>query len=842
MSGYDPVDTQGLIRFQFPGLINPPTAGATWTIEVLVYRRFRQVTTLILKGTKTVTALTPWDIFENPNNNNGVLGIPTNPSPVFVPNSINTPSYTDLKFTPSRDITPKGGGLYIFFPALPTTTPQKYLLPSQSNVSCSYNNAPLTCYSYPEANIMLIESLPVIPKNNEVIIRINGFTNAPYVVDLHKSILMWTFSLSRYHPAAPPYLMELEQFKYLELSPLAYGVIMDAYVLPYHYEALKQDVTYDWVFRLSNDIPTGGKLVLYFPANYYDLESSSPCPTVELVEGIEWIDPVNNPNVAAATVCTTIFATSIATIRSIKPVKKEAVIVIRFKGVKNPSQEGWTPYFQIESRNQEDYIIDRIQTIPQVYINRKFDVKTIVYDGFWVSPSNGNSATGTLRGDYHLSFFPQTAIPKNGQIQVTFPAAEFVPATSWPTTKICKVGGSLKSIKSCVWQTGSQAVVNIYLDEQLDIEPGMEPIRITFPHIKNFNAELSSGVIVVTTYYDGLVLDESGSDSTNRKAVTSKEALPLSVTSFDYYPRNGGNIARYTFTIAPVVNVDSTGVIVIEFPYEFPKGLGSNIVCKSSQLEISSLDPLICVVNEWRVNITNHKGWTCGPSSCSINIEVYGIINPNHLPAVASQLNIYIYNTTDSLSEYKMSLGALSYTAPPSPLYESWGAYSIDQPRKITNAAHQLFAVVSSASINQVNVHFAESYDCPVLSPSMTVKSQPAFTHTGPTFRNNSVYLSQSYSLTASTPTTFEINQLSQPYTMGRHPLYIIELEDTTAKSIVAKTFPNLINRDPTDMQTSEIIIKANNEEYLYLAAGTYSDAISMVAAVAPTSDIVITA
>ena len=689
---------------------------------------------------------------------------------------------------------------------------------------------------------MLIENLPVIAKDNEVIIRITGFTNAPYVVDLHKSVLMWTFSLSRYHPATPVYLMELEQFKYLDLEPLSYGAIMDAYVLPYQYEALKQDVTYDWVFRFSNDVPTGGKLVLYFPANYYDLESSVPCPTVELVEGIEWIDPVNNPNVAAATSCTAIFASSIATISAIKPVKKEAVIVIRFKGVKNPSQEGWTPYFQIESRNSKDYIIDRIQTIPQVYITRKFDVKTIVYEGFWVSPSNGNSATGTLRGDYHLSFYPQTAIPKNGQIQVTFPPAEFTPVASWPANKICKVGGSLLSIKSCTWQTGSQAVVNIYLDQQLDIEPGMQPVRITFPHIKNFNAELSSGVVVVTTFYDGLVLDESGSDSTNRKAVTSKEALPLSVTAFDYYPRNGGNIARYTFTMAPVVNVDSTGVIMIEFPYEFPKSLGSNIVCRSPQLEISALDPLTCVVDNWRVNITNHKGWTCGPSSCSISIEVYGVVNPNQLPAMTSQIGIYIFNTTDSLSEYKISIGALAYTAPPPPLFESWAVFSVDQPRKITNVAHQLYAGVTSASITRVNVHFAESYDCPVLSPSMTIKSQPAFTHAAPTSRNNSVYLAQSYALTASTPSRFEINQISQPYTMGRHPLYIIELEDTAAKSVVAKTYPNLISRNPTDMQTSEIIIKANNEEYLYLASGTYSDAIAVVAAVAPTSDITITA
>jgi hypothetical protein len=800
------------------------------------------VTSLILKGTSTVTALSPWDIFDNPNNFNGVAGVPTNISPVFVSNKINEASYLDLKFTPSRAVTPKGGGIYIFFPSLPVTNPQSYLLPPQAKVSCSFQNKPQTCYSFPEANMMVIENLPVIAASNEVIIRITGFVNAPYVVDLHASILVWTFSLSKYHPAVPAYLMELEQFKYLDLDPLSYGSIMDAYVLPYEYQALKPDVTYDWVFRLSNDIPTGGKIVMYFPANYYDLQSSSPCPTVELVQGIEWINPANNPNVAAAVSCSAIFATSIATISSIKPVKKLEVIVIRFKGVKNPSQEGYTPYFQIETRNAEDYIIDRIQIIPQVYITRRFDVKTVVFDGFWVSPSNGNAGAGTLRGDYHLSFYPQSPVPANGLIQVTFPSAEFTPLTSWPSVKLCKIGGSLKSFKSCTYQTGANAVVSIYTDERLDIEPGMEPIRITFPQIKNFNAELSSGVVTVSTYYDGLVLDESGSDVSNRKAITSKEALPLTVSSFDYYPRNEGSPARYMFTIAPVVNVDSKAVIMIEFPYDYPKGLGNNIVCTSSQLSITTLDPLNCTVDNWRLNITNHKGWTCGPSSCSIQIEVYGIVNPNALPLITSQLNFFIFNTTDSLSEFKLNLGALTFTAAPPPLFESWAVYAIDQPRKVTSVAHQLYATVSSATITRVNVHLPPAYDVPVLSPSLTIKSQPAFSHQSPTFRNNSIYISQSYALTANTPTRFELDQLSQPYIFGTHPLYTIELEDTTAKSVVAKTYANLVNRNPTNLQTAEILIKANDEQYLYLPAGTYSDAIPVVAAQAPTSDVVITA
>ena len=829
VKGYGSLDSEGLVRIHIPGLYNPAnnTAGS---VIVRVYREFKQTTTLILKTSFTMGNAVNQDIFDNPKNTAGTSGTTSNVSPQFVPNQINKESYTEVKFTPSKSIS-SGGGLILFFPQLPTTSPQHYILPPQSKITCLFQNAFLDCYSYFEAGTILIENIPAIPANNEVIIRIAGFTNAPYVVDLHASIEMWSYSALN---------IEVERFLYTELSPLDYGSINDAYVLPYEYQSLRQDVTYDWVFRLTNDVPYNGKIVLFFPANYYDLESSSPCPSVELVEGATWIDPLNNPNVAAATTCSSLFATSIATVSQINPVKKDDVVVFRFKGVKNPSQEGWTPYFQIETRNQEDYIIDRIQTIPQVYITRKFDVKTIVFDGFYTSPDNGK-----LLGNYYLSFYPQSAIPKYGIIEVTFPAAEFDPTTDWPVKQVCRVGGSLKTFSRCVW-SATTPVIQIYLDEKLEIEPGMEPVRIEFPHIFNFNAELSSGVVKVTTSYDGLNLDESGTDETNRKATTSKEAKVLTVTSFDYYPRNEGNMATYKFSFQPVENINSTGVILVEFPYQFPKGLGDNIVCRSSQLLVSSLDPLKCTVDQWKLNITNHKGWTCGntltpQASCSIDIEIFGIINPNKLPAITDQISVYIFYSSQSVSEYTYGLGALAFTNAPQPVFERWGAYSNMLPRKIVNANHLLFVTSAVTGANKVNCHFPKEYDSTVLSPSLMIKSKSSNSFSSVSYYNNSVYVTQSYSLAVGVFESFEMSGLSQPYELGQTvPLYTIEFEDTTAKSVLAKTYPNLINRSPINYTTTEVIITVNNDQYIYLAAGTYSDSIPVVAAIAPASDIVV--
>ena len=52
----------------------------------------------------------------------------------------------------------------------------------------------------------------------------------------------------------------------------------------------------------------------------------------------------------------------------------------------------------------------------------------------------------------------------------------------------------------------------------MKVELGMKPIIVEIPNIKSFGADLNSGVVVVRTIYDGVVLDESGTTEENRKA------------------------------------------------------------------------------------------------------------------------------------------------------------------------------------------------------------------------------------------------------------------------------------------------------------------------------------
>lgn len=569
IGGYDPISKEDLVRLHIPGIFNPISQISAATILIDGYRVFHQKTTKVFSGSKAMSLTVPYNIADNMNNFNGGLSQPSNQSPLFSPDLIFESSTMEIKFTPNRTMA-IGSGFLLFAPPLPNTTPPSYLFPKQNRIDCEVTGTPIDCYSYPKANILVFANMPkVIAPFDEVTFKVNNFLNPSYVVNLQKSMELWTYTNA---------FREDERVLYKNLPPFGFGKINRAYVLPYRYQALNIAVTYDWIFVNSNEIPQNGKIVLYFPANYYDLESSSPCPIVELVHGVEWIDPVNNPNVIRAS-CSDMFSSSIATVASIKRVAKNTQILIRVKGVKNPSQEGWTPYFRIETNNQDGYIIDRDVVIPPVYITRKMDVRSIIFNHFYTSPQNGN-----LRANYYLSFYPQTTIPEDGTIVIVFPPAEFTVA-SYPAKRFCRTGGSLATIKTCVYDT-TKAAVTITLDKRLLVEPGMQPVTVKFPHILNFNPELTSGVVRVTTFYDSIMLDESPKDEVNRKAFTVKISKPLTVNSFTYSPQEEGSIATYTWSIT-VTEDASSGTILFEFPYEFSRELGDHLICRSSRIKLN---------------------------------------------------------------------------------------------------------------------------------------------------------------------------------------------------------------------------------------------------------------
>ncbi len=85
----------------------------------------------------------------------------------------------------------------------------------------------------------------------------------------------------------------------------------------------------------------------------------------------------------------------------------------------------------------------------------------------------------------------------------------------------------------------------------------MQPVIITIKNVKNISPELNSGVVIVKTEYDNVILDESGTTNDNRKVITGVAARTLYVNSFDFFPKNEGQSSTYTITITPNEVFDS---------------------------------------------------------------------------------------------------------------------------------------------------------------------------------------------------------------------------------------------------------------------------------------------
>jgi hypothetical protein len=119
----------------------------------------------------------------------------------------------------------------------------------------------------------------------------------------------------------------------------------------------------------------------------------------------------------------------------------------------------------------------------------------------------------------------------------------------------------------------------------------------------------------------------------------------------------------------------------------------------SAQLLIGALDPLWCKADDWFLRITNHKGWAAGTP---IDIEIFGIVNPNRTPLITDQIGIYLFNSKESVTEYNYGMGPLAFSAAPMPLLETSFTTTNALPRFVVTNTHRLVSTISSATINQV--------------------------------------------------------------------------------------------------------------------------------------------
>lgn len=125
-------------------------------------------------------------------------------------------------------------------------------------------------------------------------------------------------------------------------------------------------------------------------------------------------------------------------------------------------------------------------------------------------------------------------------------------------------------------------------------------------------------------------------------------------------------------TLIPKYAFTSNSVLQFVFPTEFPRGLGTRISCKSTELQKSEDSSLQIAVEQYRVNITNMVNYDPAVLKTGFSITLAGIVNPNKGSGViSSQIAVYIFSDSNTLAEYTYGIGALAYTNPPPPLFMS---------------------------------------------------------------------------------------------------------------------------------------------------------------------------
>lgn len=125
---------------------------------------------------------------------------------------------------------------------------------------------------------MFFKTIPVDQSLSlQDIIYIKNLINPPYAADMKSYLNIITIDSFEGSDTGNIGLREKENVIYTNFAAFSPGTASNVNVFGTRYEANQVNVEYNWVFILNDDIPTGGKILLKFPPNYYSLESD-PLP------------------------------------------------------------------------------------------------------------------------------------------------------------------------------------------------------------------------------------------------------------------------------------------------------------------------------------------------------------------------------------------------------------------------------------------------------------------------------------------------------------------------------------------------------------------------------------
>lgn len=745
----------------------------------------------------------------NPRNTGGANGTTLNGVPAFLTFEVNQKNWMSLSITPAsgKNITSAGSGsLILFFPPLPVsgTSAYKgtYLLP-YNNVTCFIGQTiAQTCYTYPEVGWLVVDSVTSnLNSSIATSLLFKGLKNPPFAADLNGYLRIISINNQ----------VEAEEIIYNNFSAFTPGTLTNVNVYASDYSANNINIQYNWLFTVTNAAKKGS-LLLNFPNLAYNLEST-PLPVVTISSGLQALSSTG----FAATDFS--FSKNVLTITGWGPIAAGTTVAIVVNGVHNPPTPGVTLNFGVQTMNEDAYFIDSKVDVPAMTIYQALPIGTVDFLSFYNSPNNGKRFA-----NYYLAIQLKTTIPVGGQITIKFPFTEF-DLTNFPYTTV-EVSGAISTYFS------KTLVVNAFtlqLDKELRVEPGSLPLYLTFYNVLNFNAERTSGVVTVTTYYDSVILDQSGSNELNRKAETSFVAHSLTIADFSFTPINEGEIANYTVVIIPTYTFYSNATIQFNFPPEYPRGLGDLIHCFAPDIERQGIS-LTCVAQDWYVNVTGHNGFNVTSDTDGFQITITGIINPNSQPGLSRNITISIFQDDNFIIEFTDQIGGFTLASAPGvmlmPFYQSSSAFT---RANSTYTFDVIPKVTPSTTPFTMMIDFPTGFDLQLYAqdPGYVFFPQDATVFsTSPV--GNRISFPVNRGVAAGDFIPIDLTNIPNPEDSGSTRYPILSFYSDTVFKVDCRTYDNLIPYVNPSFSHSGQLILVNNDNSVSIRAGTYSQLLTL--------------
>ena len=497
-------------------------------------------------------------------------------------------------------------------------------------------------------------------------------------------------------------------------------------------------------------------------------------------------------------------------------------ISVTITGILNPPTSRKTDYFQIETYDDSNKLVDANYIIPKITIQAALAVGVFTYIDFYANPNNGYATA-----DYTISILPSLTIPAQSLITVIFPQNEF---PNLSVSQTCKLFGGLTTLESCYGNSAN--TVTIVTDSDYIQSSLSTPINITIYNIQNFAPLLTSGLLEVEIYNSGVLIDSSPDTSNNRKVTMGHQAGLITLIDLVYYPITAGERAVYNFTFQPSTSFTADCSIVIIFPDGFSRDLSEILYCYSSEIGKVIGKSVQCSTNGVVLTVFDTLGWNAtGPSNFTISMQ--HIRNPNTLISA----NFIFYTQCGyEMQDYGQFSFSASFAQTPAVMYLNY-EYSYGDTTSFAQESIILEAFSPNLFVANQNdlifVDFPIDYNLMFVSSQISCKAglNADTILANCSYEPNRVKIS-AFSFNTDTNSVYNysafLNNIENPAVEQPARYISLSLYQASASAVYSKTYSNLnlVNAFSYISQGIQVIV--NSLQQFTINVGTSIDSISV--------------